>query len=90
MHYPHIKQKVKLLRESGKSLKDISMNLGISKSTVSFWCRDMVLSENTIKKIERDGKNKSLAGLLRYSELKRSKRNFNVKNHNDSFIRTGL
>ena len=74
MYYPSQKQKAKSLRESGKSLQDIANNLGINKSTVSYWCRDIQLSESAIKKIKYNGNAKSMAGLLRYSEKKRDER----------------
>ena len=74
MYSPSIKRKVRLLRENGKSLQDIVSSLKLNKSTVSFWCRNIQLSESTLRKIKYDGNAKSMAGLLRYSEIKRSER----------------
>ena len=34
------------LRQSGLSIKDISSKIEIARSTVSIWCRDVVLSKN--------------------------------------------
>ncbi|MEI6581149.1 MAG: hypothetical protein WCO07_03200 [bacterium] len=74
MHYPNIKETARKMRNNGISLGDIVKSLEISKSTVSLWCKDLVLSESAIKKIKTHGNAKSVQGLLRYSELKRKER----------------
>jgi len=74
MYYPEIKEEAKRMRQNGISLGDISRKLNITKSTLSFWCKDMILSESAIRKIKAKGKLKSVRGLLRYSELKRKNR----------------
>ncbi len=74
MHYPYIKETAKKMRKNGTSLDDIVKSLGVNKSTVSFWCKDIILSESAIRKIKTKGKIKSVKGLLRYSELKRKER----------------
>ncbi len=74
MYYPHIKETAKRMREHGASLGEISKKLHITKSTLSLWCKDMVLTESVIRKIKTKGRVKSLTGLLRYSELKRKER----------------
>ena len=62
------------MRKNGESLGDISKKLNIAKSTLSFWCKDVLLSGAAIKKIKTKGKIKSVRGLLKYSELKRRER----------------
>lgn len=74
MYYPHTKEMVKRMREKGISLSDISKKLNVTKSTLSFWCKDIVLTESAIKKIKTKGRIKSIRGLLRYSESKRKER----------------
>ena len=74
MYYPRIKETAKKMRKSGISLGDISKKLHVTKSTLSFWCKDIVLSESAIRKIKTKGKVKSVKGLLRYSESKRKER----------------
>lgn len=81
MYVQSIKEKVKTLRESGKSIKDIADSFKLSKSTVSYWCRDIKLSEYAIRRIEINTKNKTIAGMLRYSEIKRSERIKRVAKH---------
>lgn len=41
------------LRKNGASLKQIMEKLGISKSTASFWCRDIILSEEQKKLLKQ-------------------------------------
>ena len=74
MHGPIIKQKVQALRKNAKSIGYISEVMNLSKSTVSFWCRDIKLSEKDIKIINRKAKTRMMAGLLRYGEIKRKER----------------
>lgn len=74
MYYPHVKETAKKMRKSGTSLDDISKKLHVTKSTLSFWCKDIILTESAIRKIKTKGKLKSIRGLLRYSESKRKER----------------
>ena len=74
MYYIHIKETAKDMRRKGFSLSEISKKLNIVKSTLSLWCRDIVLTESAILKINTKGKLKSIRGLLRYSEFKRKER----------------
>ncbi len=74
MYYPHTKETAKRMRELGTSLGDISKKLHVTKSTLSFWCKDIILKESAIRKIKTKGKLKSIRGLLRYSESKRKER----------------
>jgi hypothetical protein len=74
MYYPQTKEIAKKMRRNGTSLGDISKKLHVTKSTLSFWCRDIVLTEFAILKIKTKGKMKSVRGLLRYSESKRKER----------------
>lgn len=41
------------LRRKGKSIKDIAKKLGIAKSTVSFWCKDIELTPEQIEKLQK-------------------------------------
>jgi transposase len=40
------KQKAVILRKRGKSINEIAHTLGVSKSSVSTWCRDVILTES--------------------------------------------
>jgi hypothetical protein len=82
MHSPNIKHKAKMMRLNGTSINDISTGLHISKSTVSFWCRDIVLNDVSINKIKTKGRAKSVKALLRYAEAKRKERVERYKKQN--------
>jgi hypothetical protein len=68
------KNEATFLRKKGYSISDISKKLEVSKSTVSVWCRDIILQERAILDIAKRSERKSTAGLLRYSEFVRSRR----------------
>lgn len=51
------KEKAILLREDGKSLRDISSELGVAKSSVSRWVKDVVLSDAQIDHLSSRQKN---------------------------------
>jgi transcriptional regulator with XRE-family HTH domain len=68
------REKAKNLRESGLSISDIASKLKVSKSTVSYWCRDIILSEAAIQKIIKSSERKSTVGILRYTESLRIER----------------
>ena len=57
MYYPQIKETAKRMRQNGASFGDISKKLNVAKSTLSFWFKDIVLTENTIIKIKKSGNN---------------------------------
>jgi hypothetical protein len=74
MYYPQIKITAQRMRKSGISFGDISKKLNVTKSTLSFWCKNIILSESAIRKIKTNGSIKSVRGLLVYSEFKRKER----------------
>jgi transcriptional regulator with XRE-family HTH domain len=47
------KLKARSLRKQGNSIKEIAKKLNVSVSSVSDWCRDIRLSEDQIKKLEK-------------------------------------
>ncbi len=74
MHNIKIKAEAKKMRLKGETIRDIAQKLNTSFSTISFWCRDIKLSETVIKKMKFNKKERSIKGLLRYSEKKRNQR----------------
>lgn len=51
MSKPKLRLKAREMRSQGQSVKQISDNLHISKSTVSLWVRDIILSENQLQNL---------------------------------------
>lgn len=65
---------VKLRLENGLSYSAIKQVLGVPKSTLSYWLRDMPLSEREIKLMQKAGWEKSEAGRERFRNAMRQKR----------------
>ncbi|HEY4502414.1 MAG TPA: helix-turn-helix domain-containing protein [Candidatus Paceibacterota bacterium] len=60
------REKAQNLRISGWSINDIAKYLDTSQSTVSYWCRDVLLTTQQIKKLQEKSK---LAGSRKFIEL---------------------
>lgn len=69
-----IKEKAIALRKTGASIREIAKKLNANKSTVSFWCRDIILSESQLKLLSERQLNESKKALSRHAELKRKRR----------------
>ena len=74
MHNPKWKEKALLLRKEGKSITSIANIYGLNKTTVSYWCRDIVLPKHLLEKLESERKSKAAIGLFRYGERNRAGR----------------
>lgn len=61
-------------RQGGKSIKEIADKLGVSKSTVSIWCKDIILTANQIEKLHAKMVKGSYAGRLKGAKLQHEKR----------------
>ena len=72
------REKALLIRSQGVSISDIARKIGVSKSTVSMWCRDITLSSEAISNISRRSETKSTESLLKYTESLRMKRFLNT------------
>ena len=68
------KEKAQDLRRSGLSINEIYKKLNVSKVSVSYWCRDIILSDEQIEKISNKTKKARSRGLLLSSENKRGER----------------
>lgn len=75
------KNEAKKLRNSGYSMKEISELVGVSKSTVSLWVRNIKLSNEAMTRL----KSKVTNGQLKSAENKRMRAKQDLENHyNDS------
>ncbi len=74
-----IKIKARELRRTGASILEIARKFGVAKSTVSLWCRDILLTEDQTRILLQD---KSLAvssGRLLGAEANRQKRTQSIE-----------
>lgn len=62
------------LRRIGYGISEIATKLGISKSTASYWCRDVILSPKARGRLQRASKTKSISGILKHTESLRRQR----------------
>ncbi len=74
MAHQVLREKAIHLRKNGVSINDISARLQASKSTVSYWCRDIVLSPRQIRALAHKQERGGMLGRLRAAEVKRDKR----------------
>ena len=77
-----LKEKVRKLRREGFPINKIKDELGLSKSTVSYWCRDIILSEAQYQKIKKEHIFKTQKGRLVGAEMNKNKRLNAIKDAN--------
>ncbi len=70
------------LRTTGISIKDIARIVKVSQSTVSYWCRDIVLSPMQIKHLQEKSLTAGVRALMLASEQKRKSRIHETKRLN--------
>ena len=66
------REKARTFREQGKSIKVIARLLGVSSSTVSSWCRDIILNPQQFKRLQKRQHAAGLKAVLKYAESKRN------------------
>ncbi|MDP3901166.1 MAG: hypothetical protein Q8Q38_02400 [bacterium] len=59
------KNEALFLRKNGKSIKEIAQKVGVSKSSVSLWCRDIVLTKKQIGKLQASMRRGSYIGRMK-------------------------
>lgn len=69
-----LKIEAQKLRKEGFPINEIKDKLGLSKSTVSFWCRDIILTEEQYKKIKKEHILKTQKGRLIGAQMNKNKR----------------
>ena len=66
MSYPlSVKEKATKIRKSGISINKIAADFGLSKSTVSLWMRDVVISDSAKRKLAQSSEDGRADGRLR-------------------------
>lgn len=62
------REKAHQLRRRGLSISDIARRLKTSKSTVSYWCREIFLTSEQLRNLERKQRTLGLRALLKHAE----------------------
>jgi transcriptional regulator with XRE-family HTH domain len=73
--------KARNLRHKGLSIKAIAKMLGVSKSSVSIWCRDIGLTKRQIAKLHKSMVAGSYAGRMKGALLQRKRKNDKIEKY---------
>lgn len=68
------KQKAQELRKRGLSVREIQKKLGVSRSSVSLWCRDIQLTQKQLEKLYLNQKTGALRGCIIGAKKKQKER----------------
>jgi hypothetical protein len=71
MYSIQLKNRAVTLRKSGKSIHDIADILNLKPTTISNWCKNILLTKELRNKIDQQGKLKARAAMLIYTEKQR-------------------
>ena len=72
------------LRKQGLSIKAIAKSLGISKSTASIWCRNVLLTEAQKTLLFKNAVRAGLLGRLKGAEMNRKKKEDRIEFHKNN------
>lgn len=67
-----IRNRAEKLRREGKSYGEIAAELGVAKSTLSYWLSELVLPDALIRQIVGRGKKRSVRALIKRNKLQTS------------------
>ncbi len=79
MSKPLLQEKSRALRLKGYSINAIAEKLSVGKGTVSYWCKDISLTEKQIELIAQRSHHQATLSLLKASERQREQRLKNIK-----------
>lgn len=81
-----LRLKARELRNQGLSIRDIALQLKVSKSSVSYWVRDIILTVEQLEKLRRSELSGWEKGRLKSRQIKKEKRERLLL----TFIRNGV
>lgn len=70
----HERQKARILRQEGQSIRSIALTLNVSKSSVSHWCSDIPLSQEMTKRLLQNQQYGGSRGRLKGARLQKQRR----------------
>jgi len=73
------RRKARKLRKQGQSIKVIAKKLSVSPSSVSSWCRDVVLTPKQIAELERRHKDPHYGDRLAYIQMRKRETDAKIK-----------
>ena len=74
MAHIYKKELAQKLRKEGLSIKEISKKIKSNKSTVSYWCRDILLTKEQLRRLQDKQKVSGMKAILAVAEKKRKRR----------------
>lgn len=74
MAKPEEQKRARKMRAEGMSIKEIAKKVGVSVGSVSLWCKDIVLTLEQIKELERRGKDPNYGRRMEYALEQRRKK----------------
>ncbi|MBI3075063.1 MAG: hypothetical protein HYY92_02525 [Parcubacteria group bacterium] len=74
MAHIYKKELAQKLRKEGLSIKEISQKIKSNKSTVSYWCRDILLTKEQLGRLQDKQKASGMKAILAVAEKKRKQR----------------
>ncbi len=77
------KEKAIKLRKRGFSIGDISKLLGKQKSTISYWCKNVSLSQSQIDRLVQKSKTSGMKAILLNSKKAQDKRKLNLTKYSE-------
>ena len=69
------------LRGQGLSIKEISLRLSVSKSSVSLWCKDIVLSKKQIENLHAKMVRGSYSGRMKGVQVQKDRKRANIQRY---------
>ncbi len=79
MSFSEKRLKAREIRKKGVAIYQIATELSVAKSTVSVWCRDIVLSEEQTKKIMQTSNEALVKGRMLGAEMNRQKKRVSLE-----------
>lgn len=78
------------LRRKGESIREIAQRVSIARSTVSLWCRDIVLTDDQLEELVSRDRRGAARGRVVAAELAKKRKNERItSNKNVGFERIG-
>ena len=68
------KNKARSLRRAGVSIRNIAKELNVARSSVSLWCRDILLTKKQIRKLAEDNVRGGYVGRMKGAQMQKDRR----------------